>query len=213
MTAAAISFARPQDAVHRVFDDRLGGDAGRNLDLCDLDELPFAGAAPMFERGEKRNPCVHPDDQVGWTLQIARRPVGIPRRGRHARRLLEVERPTDVVAPRALQPEPGHAHQDHVGPQIHQRFIIQPELLDHPGREVLHDDVGIADKSADQLTAAIGREIQCDVSLVEVGGLPHRAALVPPFDARRAVGSTPLSRCRHRTHRGSRSGGRLPRMC
>src|SRR4029077_14920261 len=68
MTAATISLARPRDGVHRVFDDRLGGNAGRNLDLSYLDELSFAGAASMLERREKGDPCVHPDDRLGGVL-------------------------------------------------------------------------------------------------------------------------------------------------
>ena len=123
--------------------------------------------------------CVHPDDRIGGSLQVARRAVGVAGGSRHARRLLEVECPADVIAPRSLQPEPGHAHQDHVGLQLHQRLVVQTELLDHPRREVLHDDVGVADEPADQVAASIGREIQRDVALVEVRALPHSAALVP----------------------------------
>ena len=132
MTATAIAFARLHNAVHRVFDHRLGGDARRDLNLSDLDELAFAGAAPMFERGEQGDAGVHPDDGIGGPLQVARRAVGVPGHGRHTRCLLDVERPADIVTPGALQAESRHTHEDHVGLEPCQRLVVQPEMLDHP---------------------------------------------------------------------------------
>ena len=128
----AVAFARPNNTVHRVLDHGFGGNACRDLDLRDLDELSFAGAAPVLERSEQGDTGMHPDDGIGGPLQVARRPLGVSRHSRHPRCLLEIERPADVVAPWSLQAESGHAHEDHVGLELHQRLVVQPELLDHP---------------------------------------------------------------------------------
>jgi hypothetical protein len=113
-SAAPIPCARLHVPVHRVLDDGLGGHARRNLELRDLDELTFACAAQMLKRGEQSNTGVHPDDRIGWSLQVARRAVGVAGCSRHPRCPFEVECPADVITPRPLQPEPGHAHEDHV---------------------------------------------------------------------------------------------------
>ncbi len=81
-----ITVARLDDPVHRIVDDRLGGQARRHLDLRDLDELAFAGAAPVLEGGQQRDARVHPDDRVSGPLQGARRTVRVTRDSGHARR-------------------------------------------------------------------------------------------------------------------------------
>ena len=53
---------------------------GTHLDLSGLDQLPLASGLPMLEGGQQRNTGVHAGDRVGGTLQIARRPVGVPGR-------------------------------------------------------------------------------------------------------------------------------------
>ena len=99
-------------------------------------------------------PACTPTIGIGGPLQVARRPVGVAGDRRHAGGLLEVQRPADVVAPRALQAEPRHPDHDHVRLQLYQGFVVQAELLDHAGREVLHDDVGVADEPTGDATAA-----------------------------------------------------------
>ena len=42
--------------------------ARRDLDLRDLDQLTFAGAAPVLERSEQGDAGVHPDDGIGGPL-------------------------------------------------------------------------------------------------------------------------------------------------
>ena len=133
----------------------------------------------MFERGQQRDPGVHTDDGISGPLRVARRPVRVAGRRRHARGLLDVQRPADVVAPRAPQAEPWHPDNDQVGLQRHQRLVVQTEVLDNSRREVLDDHVGLRGQPAGDLEAPLRGQIECEVPLVEVGGLPDRAALVP----------------------------------
>ena len=121
VAAPPVALPRMHDTVHRVLDHRFGGHARGHLDLRDLDQLTLTGAAPVLEGGQQRDPGVHTDDRIGGPLRVARRTVGVAGDRRHTRDLLEVQRPADVVAPRAVQAESRHPDGDHVGVQRHQR--------------------------------------------------------------------------------------------
>jgi hypothetical protein len=103
-----IAVARPDDPVHRILDHWFGGDSGGDFDLRNLDQPTFAGAAPVFKRGEQRHARVHPDDGIGGPLHVARRPVGVSGRRRHAGDLFDVQRPAHVIPPRAFEAESRH---------------------------------------------------------------------------------------------------------
>ena len=98
---------------------------------------------------------------------------------RHAGHLFDVQRPAHVIAPRAVEAESRHANGDHVRAQRGQRFVVQPELLHHSRGEVLHDDVGLRSEPMGEVAAGRRAQVQRDVTLIQVGGLPQRTALVP----------------------------------
>ena len=59
-----------------------------------------------------------------------------------------------LIAPRPVEPEPGHAQHDQVGPLGAQGLEVEAELVQHPWRVVLDHDVAGADDAPHQVEAA-----------------------------------------------------------
>ena len=75
---------------------------------------------------------MHTHDRVGGPTEVARRTVGIASGRGHPRQLFEVQRPPDVIAPRALRARgPGMRTMTTSGLIFDERVVVQTELLHH----------------------------------------------------------------------------------
>jgi hypothetical protein len=175
----------------------LGGDVERAVEEGDLDELALARCLPVLQGGEEGEDGVHPAHGV------ARSPghqgqVVVPGDPRQARCLLDGHGEAGTVAPRAVEPEGGHADE-------HDRRVAgvnlvpgDPEPLQHPGGEVLDHDVGAGDQAPEERAALRGVEVEGQVALAGVGPGEHHGPLPRPFAGETAEEADPV-----------RVGGRL----
>ena len=79
------------------------------------------------------------------------------------------------VAPRAVEPERGHAHHHRARVGRVDDVPAEVELLDHPGRVVLDDEVALLDHAQRELAPFGSREVEGEVALVGVRGVEERA--------------------------------------
>ena len=101
------------------------------------------------------------------------RPVSHVRPGR----VLDHEGERGLVAPRPVEPEAGHPHHDEVGLDLAQRLVVEPGVVEHPGRVVLDDDVARRDEPAHEVDAPRVAEVDRQALLVRVERGEDRAAL------------------------------------
>ena len=166
--------------VEQVVHQRLGGALERRLALREVDELPFAGALAVFERGQ------HGDEGVaggGW-VEVGGVLARLRVAGVAEQALESVERGErgpvgDEVAPgagrRAGGGERGH---DDARVDGAERGVVEPERGHHAGREVVEDDVGDGDQAFVEGDAAGVAEVDGDAEL----------ATVEPVEGARIVG-------------------------
>ena len=187
VAASPVAFTRPDDPVHRVLDHRFGGDRCADFDLGHLDQLALAGTIAMLERGEQRHPGVHTDDRVGGALHVARRTL------RSSRSPPTCRRPVRCSAPSRRSPatvlrvrSPACGRRSRRGAAL--SVMGSPARTARPlAGEILDHDVSLLRQLVGDLAAALGGQVEGDVTLVEVGGLPERATLVPAPPPRSVV--------------------------
>ena len=109
---AAVAVALEQVAVRGLLDHQLGGGVERALDHRHLEEAAAPGRLALGEPDEQRERRVHARVRVARALLDAGLVVGVAGDPREPGDLLHRLREADVVAPRARQPERGHAHED-----------------------------------------------------------------------------------------------------
>jgi hypothetical protein len=160
-----------QLAVDRVADDLVGGHGTRHLDQRHFDQLALAGAVAVLERGDDRERGMGADHRVDRPTRDDRRAALVPGHPRHAGDLLHRLRESRPVAPRSGQAERGHAHHHRVGADAAYDVVVETELLEHSGREVLHDDVGGLDQSPGERAPFFLREVQRDPAFRQVCGV------------------------------------------
>ena len=103
-----------QRSVDRVADHLLRGDRRRDFEERHLHELALTGAVAMFERGDDRERGVRRPSGRRHRRDD-RRPALVAGHPRHPGDLLHRLREARAVAPRAGEPERGHAHHHDVG--------------------------------------------------------------------------------------------------
>ena len=173
-----VALAREDDAVHRVLDHRFGRDGGAYFDLRDLDQLGLRRATAVIERGEQCDPGVHTDDGIGRTWHIARRTLrqlvtadmpdtcsmfsAAARRNRATGRRGRLGMPTAITSVRSAT---SRSKSSRTAPPL--------------AGEVLHHDARPAGQPTGEVAAGRRAQIERDVALIQVGGLPQWAALVP----------------------------------
>ena len=165
-----------------VLDDLLGHEVGGHVEHGQLDVLALPRPLPVGERGDDGERGVGPGQRIACARDV-RGPVVVARDPGQARHLLHARREAGPVAPRPVEPEPGHPHHDHVGPHGAEPLVGQVELLEHAGREVLDHHVARRRQAQQQVPPAGIGQVERDVALVEVDGEVDVALVVPAVDA------------------------------
>ena len=111
----------------RTADHLLGRGRRRDLDHGHLDELAFAGAVAMLERGDDRERGVRADHRVDDSARDDRRAAVVARDPGHAGELLHRLREPGPVAPRTGEPERGQPQHHDVGPDRANRVVARPK--------------------------------------------------------------------------------------
>ena len=97
------------------------------------------------------------------------------------RGILDHEGERRLVAPRPVEPEPGHPEHDEIGPIGPERLVVETELVQHPWRVVLDDHIARRDESAHEIDAAWIAEVDRQALLVGVERGEDRAPLPEPI--------------------------------
>ena len=129
----------------------------------------------MFQRRKGEEGGVHPGQRVTGTPRCGGQAVGIPGEPGQSGELFHRHRESDPVAPRAVEPEPRHADLDDLLVEFAQLLVTQPEVLHHPGGEVLHHHVGLGDHPAEKCSSFLGSEIKCDRAFARIDAVEHPA--------------------------------------
>ena len=88
-------------------------------------------------------------------------------------------RESAAVAPRAVEPERGHAEQDDVGVACDQVLVLEAHVAEDAGREVLDHHVGVLDQSEQEVAPDELREVDGERPLPGIGGMERGPELHP----------------------------------
>ncbi len=182
---AAVPVALEQVAVGGLLQHQLARGVERAFDHGDLEQAPAPGRFALGETDDERERGVHPCVRVAGALLDPRLVVDVAGDPRHAGDLLHRLREAHVVAPRSRQAERGHPHEEAARVERLDLLPVEPEVAEHPRREVLEHRVALADEPAQHRQPVVGAEVEGEVALVGVRAEVVRAALPPrAFHAR-----------------------------
>ena len=139
-SSEAIPLPGHQVAVDGLFQHLLGDQLGGEVDHGQLDQLSLAGPSPVLEGAQDGEGGMHPGQGVA-DPRNDREPVGVAGDPGQTGHLFHRRHEPGALPPGALQAEAGHAHHDELGIDRGQALEVQPEVLHHPGCEVLDHDV------------------------------------------------------------------------
>ena len=107
----------------------------------------------VLQREQQADERVQPGVRVADAVRLDGLLVGMPGQPGEPGRVLDDEGERRVVPPRPVEPEAGHAHHDEVGRDRPHGVEVEADLVEHPRRVVLDDDVARGDELAQQLHA------------------------------------------------------------
>ena len=139
----------------------------------------------MFEREQQREGGVRAAEGVGDARRRFGPAVGKARDPGDPRLRFDRRRVREALAPRAGDPVAGRAQHDQARVARQQHVLVEAQLLEDPGAEVVDHDVAHRGEIEEQLAAALGVELHREVELVGVRTLEHGAPLPPPRLAHR----------------------------
>ena len=193
-----VAHARHGAAVGRVVHQYFGDGGAGGLGLGDVHELALAGAQPVHQGGHDGEDRVLAGGVVGiGYLGHHRRPAEVAGLVGQTRRTFGGRAGGAEVGPRPVEPVAGGRHHDDVRLYFAEVLVFQTEVLDHPGGEILGENVGNGDQLAKNPEALRFAQVQGDaqfvaVLLVEIGALvPELAGDVVLIDRVAAVALQP----------------------
>ena len=175
----AVAFPLHQPSVGRELDQLFRSRLERALDHGAFDVGAAASLLATLERHQQREGAVHAGQGIAGPALDARLVVAVAREPRHPRHLLHRLGESRLVAPGARQPEGRHLHEDRARIGGPDGIPGDAEAFENPRREVLDDDVRLGHQLEQQLTAALGGEVDGHVLLVGVYRQEQVAALPP----------------------------------
>ena len=143
----AVPVTGQERAVGGGLDHLLRRDVQSGIDHRRLDEASFARPRPVLERDHQAEQRMEPGVGVTDGVGLEREEIGVSRQPGEPRGVLDHEGERRKIAPRPVEPEAGHPHHDEIGPIGLERVVVESELVQHPRRVVLHDDVARRDQS------------------------------------------------------------------
>ena len=176
---AAASFADELVAVRRPFDDELGGDVQGCFEHRRLDQSTLAGAVTARQCHQRGERGVHAAVGVARAPLDPRLVVDVTGEPRETGDLFHGLREAGAIAPRAVEPERGHAHHHRARVGGVHDVPAEVELLEHARGEVLDHEIGACDQPQEEVAPGGAGEIERDALLVEVGLEEERAQLPP----------------------------------
>ena len=176
---SAVAVALQQRTVGGVLDDLLGGDVERGVDHRRLDEHSLPCAAPMFQGHQQGVERVDAGVRITDRIRLVRVAVGIAGEPTDPGCRLDDVGERRVVAPRAVQTEPGHPQHDDVGANRLHRSEIETDLVHHPRGEVLDDHIAGGDEAVEQVATRGALQVERQPLLVGVEPGEDRRLLPP----------------------------------
>ena len=166
-----------QGAVGGELNRLLGRNVECGIDHRRLHQAAFTGPLPVLEREQQAVQRVEPGVGVTDAVGLEREQVRMSGEPGETGGVLDDEGEGRQVAPRPVEPEPGHAHHDEIGPHLAQGLEAETQLVQHPRRVVLDHDVARGDDAPHQVEAARFAQVDGQALLVGVERGEDRAPL------------------------------------
>ena len=168
---------RHVDALVELRRRHLGAEAPQpEAEQRDVDDRRDAGPLASRERGRDAARDREAAEHIAERGSLVDRPLGLRVLERHRQAGARPVRRTVEAAPTGLRSAGSlarAAHVDHVGVAGTDVVDVDAKARPHVGQVVGDEDVGALDQAVQQLTAAVGREVEGDRALPPVGDLEH----------------------------------------